>query len=162
MSVDMETVRRTVVSALEDGMEAEVSAVDTAAGHGITTPAPEVYIDHEIVDESAVVWPVCLVMPRRSPLQGSAQLQGHVERRYELDIEIWVADSDQTILTVWVERLARAATLVLERASTWAGSGIYNPQATDVLFSDILPDESGYLRACRVVFRVDGIEEYGT
>lgn len=157
MSLDMETVRERAIQALEQGLPPQLAAIDAARATGLTTPAPAVYIDYPILDESAVVWPVALVLPRRTVRTDSGS-QGVAFRRYELDMEFWFSDSDQSVLGTWIERMAGAASAVLEQDGTWADLGLTYPRVTDALFSDVLPDESGFLRACRIVFAVDGID----
>lgn len=155
--IDMEQVRRRAIQALEEGLPAQLTAIDASKATGLATPAPAVYLDYPILDESMVTWPVCLVLPRRTARTDSGS-QGVAHRRYELDMEFWFAESDQAVLGTWVERMAGAASAVLEQDASWSGTGLYNQRVTDALYSDVLPDESGFLRACRVVFAIDGID----
>lgn len=155
--IDMEQVRERVIEALSQGIGPQLLAVDNTKPGVVTTPEPAVYIDYPILDESMVVWPVCLVMPRRAARTDTAA-QGYATRRYELDIEVHFADSDQAVLGVWVERTVAAGSAVLEQQAIWDDLGLYNPRVNDALFSDVLPSEDQFLRACRLVFQVEGID----
>lgn len=162
MSVDMEQIRRRAVAALQGGFAAALSSVDAAANSGdvdIQTPAPAEVFDFPIFEESVVVWPICIVLGRRAPLVSTGDEQGHIVRRYELEVEVWFSDTDQAILGTWVERAARAVTLLLESSGTWAGLGVFNRRTVDALFSDVISEETGYIRACQVQFALDGLEE---
>jgi hypothetical protein len=165
----METIRRRAVAALEASFTATLAAVDAASNSDasavegedvdIETPVPEAVYDFPVFAEGLVVWPVCLVMARRAPLVGGPNDQGHIARRYELEIEVWFTDADQALLGAWVERAARAVALILESRATWGNLGVFNQRTVDALFSEVVEDESGFMRACQVQFALDALEE---
>lgn len=161
MSVDMEQVRRHAVAALQARLPSVLAAVDAEAnidGVSVETPVPKEIFDYPVFEESVVVWPICIVLGRRAPYVSGPNDQGHVIRRYELEVEVWFSDSDQAILGTWVERAARAVALILESSSTWDRLGTFNRRTVDALFSDVLSVETEFIRACQVQFALDGLE----
>lgn len=153
--LDMETVRRHLVATLEADLPDTLAALDSGRP-APATPPPAVYLDYPIVDETLISWPVCLVLPRRVARTRSAD--GTTIRDYELDVEFWFADSEQAVLATWVERAAAAAGRVLERVDLWAPYDGFDPRVSAALYSNVLPSEGEFLRACRLNFAVSVVD----
>lgn len=156
--LDMELHRKKLVQILQEHLPGKLAEIDAAKGDGFITPAPapDQYYPFPLLSESVVVWPVCLVLTRRATRMDQ---DDDPFRRYEFDVEFWFFHADQMMLQVFVERIAQAATLVLEDESNWKDIGAIYPEVADALFSNVLPsqEEEGLLRACRLVFHVRNV-----
>lgn len=158
MPLDMELHREKLVQILQANLADKLSEIDAEKGDEITTPAPapDQYYPYPLLSDAVVVWPVCLVLTRRATKMDQHDIP---VRRYEFDVEFWFHHVDQVMLQVFVERIAQAATLVLEDETNWKDIGAFFPEVADALFSNVLPsqEEEGLLRACRLVFHVRNV-----
>lgn len=124
---------------------------DAAGGKGITTPTPAEFFTREIEESLLVNYPVCKTTYLRF-----SRVEEYTWRHY-LNIEFYHVNHDQDELEIQIKRMASAARKVLEKELYWAGYG-YNPEIRDGFISNVLPVESGFMRACRLQFNVDTIE----
>ena len=58
-----------------------------------------------------------------------------------------------------VIRYAKAIKQILRNPLAWAGVA-FDPQAAGAFYSNVIPDESGFLRACRVALTISTIETF--
>lgn len=168
--MQMDLIRLQLQSLLVAHLPDALAAVDAARGgydllqpdltwteEAITTPAPQSYVAYPVLDESQVVWPVAVLLPRRAPLV-DPERTGIAVRDYQLDLELWYADPDQQVLAIALERAAAAATLVVQERANWLPLTVDDTRVVDALFSEVAQDENGFYRACRLSLTVQAIE----
>ena len=133
-------------------IEQALAEEDVTGGKGINTQPPVEYFTREIEESLMVNYPACKIAYLRFQ-----KIEEYTWRHY-INVEIYHVNHDQDELEAQIKRLASAAQKVLEKELYWAGYG-HDPRVTDGFISNVLPVESGFLRACRLQFNVETIEE---
>jgi len=139
-------------SVIVNNIEAKLAEIDAENGKGIVTSTPAEYFSREIDENMMVNYPACKINYLRF-----SKIDEYTWRHY-LNIEFYQANHDQDELEIQIKRMAAAGQEILEKEANWHGYG-YNPQVSDGFISSVLPMEHGFLRACRLQFSVETIEE---
>lgn len=139
-------------SIIANNIEAKLAEINEKNGKGVITPVPVEYFSREIDENMLVNYPACKISYLRF-----SKIEEYTWRHY-LNIEFYQVNHDQDALEIQIKRLASAGQKILEKELNWHGYG-HDPKVTDGFISSVLPVESGFLRACRLQFSVDTIEE---
>ncbi len=156
----MEQLVDKAVALLKTNMADELAAIDTernVGGVDVTTPAPgdAAYYIHDLAGNFRPEFPSCTVFGRRTTNVKDDYRDYQLE--HHLEIEVYQANSSQEELARQVFRYAEAVKRILANPTNWAGVA-HDPVFSGAFYSNVVPDEQGFLRACRVNISVKTLE----
>jgi hypothetical protein len=130
---------------------------DIDAGQGITTPDIPAANYYTTDLATRPNFPSCTIFSRRGvPRDQDMTVE---EWQYTLEIEIYHTDIDQENLMRMSIRYAEAVKRILRSPYKWVGVG-HSPSVSGIFYSNVIPDETGFMRACRVNVDIKAIEEF--
>jgi len=157
----MEKLQEHAKDLLVANLDAMLDQVDqemnTATGATTTTekiPGSQIY-PHDLTNRPA--FPSCSIMARRGTPHD--QQFDFEEWEYTLEIEVYQAGQEPGDLLRQIERYAEATKRIMRNPENWDGVA-HDPRVTGIFYSNVLPDESGLIRACRVNVAVSVIENF--